>query len=173
LDELEPFDELASELRMGAGRQFRDEAEDLERLADLARLRRRTLAGIAAEAFHRGDVLAASAGTRHYKGPIVDVGADFVTIDSGAELVDLRLGAFVMTLQPGRRHALPTPSPQSFRARLVECEGTVVRLVAVDQEWAGMVAAVARDHLLVVDGGTEWFVPDKAVVAVVRTPFRQ
>lgn len=173
MDELEPFDELASELRMGAGRQFRDEAEDLERLAELARLRRRTLAGIAAEAFHRGDLLTATAGTRRYKGTIVDVGADFVTIDSGAELVDLRLGAFVVTLQPGRRDPLPVPLPQSFRARLVECEGMVARLATIDQEWTGLVKAVARDHVIIVDGSTEWFVPDRAVVAVVRTPFRQ
>lgn len=192
--ELDPeLRDLERELRERVGGEFRAEAEEGERLAARAAQRARDLAAVAAELRDRGDRIAVDVTGRTYVGHVVHVGADLLQlrtrssplmaagvagepVGSGA-VVDVHLAAPVVLRVVERVHeggVGPQPGPATFRARLLEHEvaDAVVDLTAeaVAGSVRGRVAAVGRDHVVLVDGDDDpWFVPF-ATITTVRAP---
>jgi hypothetical protein len=156
--------------------EIRLEAEEAEREAAAAAALRRDLADVARELMARGDTVAVDAGQRVFAGEIVGVGSDLLTVDAGASRVDVNL-ACVVRLQVlsrarsgGRRSS---GEAASFRARLMELQlsgqPTEVGTSGNDDEIAGPVALVGRDHVAIGEGvGPEWFLPLHSL-AYVRT----
>jgi hypothetical protein len=183
---------LDRELRERVGGEFRTEAEEGERLAARAAQRARDLAAVASELRDRGDRVAVDVAGRTYLGHVVHVGADLLQLRTrpsppgvrdvsgeplgAGSVVDVHLAAPVVlrVVQRAREggHG-PQPGPATFRARLLELElaDAVVELTAEAVAGAarGRVAAVARDHLVLLDeDATPWFVP-LATITTVRT----
>ncbi|MFO7548906.1 MAG: hypothetical protein R6X29_08590 [Acidimicrobiia bacterium] len=177
----DPFDDLARELRTGAGREWREEAEQTETETHRYRLRRRTLADLGAELLHRGDSATVVAGDRIASGRVEGAGTDYVTLVSDALEVDVRLDRVV--LRADRSPAgggEQAGGSRTWLARLREFEQTgepvELWMPATGSSVRGRVEIVASDHLVVVEAlEREVYVPLDAVVMVIRqrTPRRQ
>ncbi|HEX2421082.1 MAG TPA: hypothetical protein VHL55_05740, partial [Acidimicrobiia bacterium] len=87
----EDFEELGSELRRRMGAEIRDEAEEVERLADLQRRRRSSLGEVARSAMHRGDSVTVTIGQRSWKGTLRAVGDDYLRLESGQVVLEAPL----------------------------------------------------------------------------------
>lgn len=158
-----PDEELARELRQRLGGEFRAEAEEGERLAELARLRARGLAAVAAESRDRGDRVRIVTGGRTFTGSIVAAGRDHCTLRGPWGEVEVRLEGGPIRLvveephagEPGDSSATST----TLRARLRELELERAHIEVgthIGQEPVrGRLVAVAEDHLLIEgpDGG--------------------
>jgi hypothetical protein len=177
----DPFDELARELRTGAGREWREEAEETEAETHRYRLRRRTYADLGAELLHRGDSATVVAAGRTASGRVEGAGADYVTLVSEALEVDVRLDRVVL-----RADRSPTGGGEqvggsrTWLARLREFEQTgepvELWLPAAGVAVRGRIEMVATDHLVVIEAmEREVYLPLDAVVMVIRqrTPRRQ
>lgn len=187
--------ELDQELRERIGDGFRAEAEEGERLAALAALRGRDLQSVGAELRDRGDRVAVEVAGRTYLGTVVHVGADLIQLRAGTRtsgpiaaeptglasrtsLIDVNLAAPIVlrVVERVTEGGLgPGTGPATFRARLLELEvsRTDVELTAaaLPGPVRGLLAAVARDHLVLVDpDGTEWYVPIATVTTVRSRP---
>lgn len=157
----DPSEDLARELRHRLGGEFRAEAEEGERLAELARLRGRDLAAVAAELCDRGDRVRITTGGRTFTGVVVGAGRDRCTLGTPAGTVEIRLGGRPVQLSVVEPQAVePPPRPSSsttFRARLRELEMQAASVeVGTDgrtEPLRGRLLAVAGDHLLI--EGTE------------------
>lgn len=168
------FDDLARQLRMGAGAEMRAEAESVERETHLGRLRKRSLADAARDAMHRGDMAVIEMPGRVLAGSIAYAGADYIVIETDEHAIDVRLATVVVRFdsspEGGRR---ASGGSRTLRARLAEYEATgePITLVApgVGAEVSGVVAVAATDHLLVrrPDGSTV-HVPIEAIALVIR-----
>lgn len=170
----DPFDELAGELRQGAGREWREEAEEIEAETHVWRLRRKTLGEVAREALHRGDRLTVVCGERSAAGEVVGAGTDYLTLASDALWVDVRLDEVVI-----RRESSPsggveqTSGSTTWIARLKEFEQTgedlEVWVPASRQGLHGRIETVAADHLVVTDRlGGSVYVPLGSAAMVIR-----
>lgn len=171
--------ELARALRQGAGHEMRAEAEENENLTEVQRRRRQDLADVARAAMHRGDRLTLTVADLHLAHPVVSVGADYLVMESGDEVVDVRLDAAVINVEPrtaGGRSSHPESA--TFRARLAEHEylADVTEVVTIGgRRVAGRIEVTATDHVVVTDDtGVATFVPITAVAVVVsrRPPMR-
>lgn len=158
--------DLARELRAGAGDAFRAEAEEGERLAARAALRRRTLVDVAVAAAERGETLTVLCGERRFSGGVRHAAKDLLTIVAPGGPVHVNLaGAVVVHVGragPGRDERTGEDTP-SFKARLFELElaGTEldVGIGVSPGELVGCIRAVAVDHVLVdADDGERWAV---------------
>lgn len=165
------LDELARQLRQGTGRELRAEAAEDEQLTEIQRRRRRDMADVARDAMHRGDRVTVSVGGLHLVHDIAKVGTDYLVMDAGDGLVDIRLDAAVLTVAPrahGGRSA--TPAATTFRSRLAEHEylALPVEVVTVDgTRIDGRITVTATDHIAVSgDGFVISYVPIAAVAAV-------
>src|SRR5690606_24929311 len=117
------FDDLARSLRQGAGRELRDEAAVDEQLTRLQRLRRRDLAEAIRAAMHRGDTVTVAAGGLTLSHPLTAVGADYLTMDDGENLIDIALGHALVTTSPSREGgSAGRAASVTLRARLGEHE---------------------------------------------------
>jgi len=76
------FEELGSELRRRMGAEMRDEAEEVERLADLQRRRRGSLQDVVRAAMHRGDSVTVAIGKHSWKGTLRVVGEDYLRLEN-------------------------------------------------------------------------------------------
>lgn len=161
---------MARELRAGPGADLRADAEEGERLAAQAALRRRGLADVASEVAARGGTLTVLCRDRRFVGTVRHAARDLLTLETVGGTVHVNLAGPV-TLRGGPADESPVatwpgPSPDdapSFKARLYELElaGSDVELgVATEPgELRGRLRAVALDHVLL-DG------PDGARSAV-------
>lgn len=157
---------LASELRVTtAAADVRADAEEAERLALRASLRRRDLADVARDLMARGDRVAIDVAGRRLVGVVVHAAGDLVSLEGEAGRVDValghvrRLGVVAPDATAGRD---AVEGPRSFKARLYELEldePTVVLALADGAELTGRLRAVAVDHVLLTDlDGHEWAV---------------
>ena len=163
--------DLARELRVGVGDELRAEAEENERQAAQAALRRRRLVDVAAAARDRGETVTVVCGDRRLSGRVSHTARDLLTLATPAGPlhvnldgdVALRIGAGDGPPRGGEHEDTP-----SFKARLYELEmaGVEVDLGTTDQpgELRGRIRAVALDHVLVdTPAGERWAVGLSAV----------
>lgn len=162
-DHHDPSEELASELRQRIGGEFRANAEEGERLAELARLRSRGLPAVAAEARDRGDRVRIVASGRTFTGIIAGAGHDYCTLRGPGGDVEIPLdrGAIRLVIEePGALEPQDAPSTSTtFRARLRELEldhaDVEIGSQAGGETLQGPLVAVAEDHVVIEgsDGG--------------------
>lgn len=134
---------------------MRADAEENERLAAQAALRRRNLADMAREAADRGETISAICPGRRFTGSVGHVARDLVSLDVTGGRVHVNLEGPVV-LQTGGPSPGPAPrrsdDTPSFKARLYELELAGVEvdlgLTGSPDELRGRLRAVALDHVL-------------------------
>ena len=157
--------------------EVRLEAEEAEREAAVSAAMRRDVADVARELMAHGDTVALDVGQRSFVGPILAVGNDVVTLQTGSSRVDVnlkclqRLRVVNRARSGGRRgtHGGTT----SFRARLLELqlsdEAIEAGIADCDEPVVGPVALVGSYHIALGNQAEpEWFVP-LASLTFVRT----
>ena len=170
-DDIGALGDLARELRAGVGDELRAEAEESERQAAQAALRRRRLADVAAAARDRGEAVTAVCGHRSLAGRVRHTARDLLTLETAAGAVHVNLdGDVALRTGPetGAAHAVAHEDTPSFKARLYELEmaGAEVDLGTAGEpgELRGRIRAVALDHVLFdTAAGDRWAVGLSAV----------
>ncbi|CAN5786366.1 MAG: hypothetical protein ABR609_05475 [Acidimicrobiia bacterium] len=164
----EDFDDLASHLRRQIGGELRDEAEEVERLTELGRARKRTLADVAQIAMHAGYQATVGIGEWHWDGSITGVGVDYLLLATDTVVVEAPFTALTLTLLRTRSGGSSTVlDSRTWSARLAEmamAELSVTLLTDRDR-FEGQIQLVATDHLEF-EGGV--YVLLENVKAVVR-----
>lgn len=167
--------EVARELRERTGPEFREEAEEGERLAALAAARGRTLSDVAAELRSRGDLVSVRTGGRTLTGVVIHAGADFLTLETAATTVEVHLRRPVVLTVAERAPSggrEPAGGAATFRGRLLELEMDRAEVdVVVDavDVLSGRLRVVGRDHIILVDpDGDETFVATAWIDHVAR-----
>jgi len=173
-NETQPDPNLASELRQGAGREWSEEAAEDERLTELYRLRRLTLADQAKEMVNRGDRVSVEFGGHSFSGAVVTSGEDYITINGPGQAADIRLDAARWSVLPLDTPAPSgAPGPESFRALLHEHSASAhtVRLALPGGDMViGALSVIAEDHVVVSDvDQRRLIVPMNLILAVVRS----
>lgn len=175
--EPEEFDELAAELRRRVGAEFREEAEEVERLALLQRRRRAGMREVAEMAMHRGDQVTIRGGGREWTGGLVTVGEDYLGLRAPGALVEARLNHIALAVHPARAGGQSArPLSTTLRARLAEFEqtGETITLITSgpDLEETGVIEVVATDHIDFLTSAARIYLPLAAVTFVVRPVLR-
>ena len=172
---VDEFDDLARELREGAGRDVREEAAEDETLTELQRHRSRDLSDATREAMHRGDRVTIRVAGTTFGDPIESIGADYLTMATPESVVDVHLPRAVLTIER-RPHGGRTgkPAAWTFKARLAEHEQTrrpVELILDTGDRVRGVIHVVATDHLVIAAGETgARLVPISLVGAVLSRP---
>jgi hypothetical protein len=169
-----PDEDLASELRQGAGREWAEEAAEDERLTELHRRRRMNLADQGKEMANRGDRVSVEFSGHSFGGAVVAAGEDYVTIEGPGQTADIKLAEARWSVLP-----LDTPGqgstagPETFLALLQQHSAAeqVVRLALPGGDMViGTLKVVAGDHVDVADvDQRRLIVPMKMILAVVRS----
>lgn len=172
--ERQPDPNLASELRQRAGREWAEEAAEDERLTELHRRRRMTLADQAKELVNKGDRVSVEFGGHSFSGAVSVAGQDYVTIEGPGQAADIRLAEARWSVLPNDAPSgAQATGPQSFKALLHEHSASerVVRLALPGGDMAiGAVGIVADDHIEMVDvDQRRLIIPMKMILAVVRS----
>lgn len=165
----EDFDDLAGHLRRQIGSEFREEAEEVERLTELHRRRRQTLRDVATRAMHAGDRVTVAVGSRRWQGSIAGVGEDYLFLRTTRAVVEAPFRAITLKLEPSRSGGDTTkPSAPTWVARLAELAMSEepLTLVSETDELEGRIALVATDHLEF-EGGV--YVLIESVKAVIKS----
>lgn len=164
----------ASEVRA----ELRAEAEEYEALAARDLVRSRTLRDVALLACHRGDTVEVVTAGGRVVGTVVYAAGDLACLETATEAVDVWLRAPVGLRVVERARAGGRGSgrgAESFRARLSEHEAARVPLTLSTRlpggEIAGVVEAVAVDHLVLRDGEQVHYV-GLAAIDLARRPRR-
>jgi len=157
-DQWDDFEGLASELRQRVGSEFRREAEEVERLVELQRIRARTLSEVATEHMARGDRIAVHVGGHRLTGLVTAAIKDLLQLEEGNRSMDVNLGAGVMLELVERARSGGhdgTSGSRSFRARLAEYEQTGELLTLIlspgGTTLRGRIRVVGADHAVVED----------------------
>lgn len=169
-----PDPNLASELRQGAGRELTEEAAEDERLTELQRRRRLTLADQAKQMVNRGERVSIEFGGHSFGGAVTRSGEDYATVEGPGQSADIKLDAARWSVLPTDQPAESRPgSLESFRAVLHEhsASSQVIRLALPGGDMViGRLAVVAEDHVEVDDvDERRLIVPMKMILAVVRS----
>jgi hypothetical protein len=174
---MEPMQRDLEDVAAAIRSEVRLEAEEAEREAAVSAAMRRDVADVARELMAHGDTVAIDAGQRSFVGPILAVGTDVVTLETGSSRVDVNLNCLqrmrvVKRARSGGRRGTDRGTA-SFRARLLELqlsdEAIEAGIAGSDEPVAGPVALVGSDHIALGDEAEpEWFVP-LASLAFVRT----
>lgn len=149
----DPLDDLARTLRQGVGDELRQEAAEDEALSELQRRRRASLADSVREAVHRGDRLVVTTAGLTLASPVTAVGSDYLVLDDGERVADVRLEGAVITVEPRSHggHTAPADS-RTWKARLAEHEqlGSDVEVVTHGgQRVSGVIEVSASDHIAI------------------------
>jgi hypothetical protein len=174
----DPFEELGRELREKVGGEFRRSAEEDEFAARKAALRQRDLAQVAYELLARGDSVRVTIGSTQLRGVITHSRGNLATLTTGDSLeMHLNLSGPLL-LEVVERSTAGGSSreqygPETFVARLRELElnqaPVAIYLGFTDFQPAGVIEAVAKDHIMLV-GETTNFIPLAHIGGVRRTP---
>lgn len=170
----EPDPELASELRVGAGREWAEEAAEDERLTELHRRRRMRLGDHAREMVNRGDRVSVEFGGHSFGGAVTVAGDDYLTVEGPGQTAEIKLDEARWSVLPGERGAEGRAGGvATFQAVLHEhsAAGHVVRLALPGNDLViGRLEVVADDHVTVEDvDGRRLVVPSKLILAVLRS----
>jgi molybdopterin converting factor small subunit len=170
------LDELAAELRQRVGDEFRQEAEELERLSEQQRLRNRTLSDAAQEVMSRGDRVSITTGKHTFTGRLVSVRGSLLQVETPEAVVDANLEAPVHFTVIERSRAGGSSArggSGSFKARLSEYEQTGEALEFIisphGEVLRGRILVVGTDHIVVRDDEEQdCYLPLGTVAAVVQ-----
>ena len=114
----EPDPGLASELRLGAGKEWTEEAAEDERLTELHRRRRMTLGDHAREMVNRGDWVSVEFGGHSFGGAVTVAWDDYVTVDGPGQVAEIKLDEARWSVLPSERGPEGRPSgASSFQGR--------------------------------------------------------
>lgn len=166
--------ELSSELRQGAGREWAEEAAEDEQLTEEFRNRQLSLIAVAEQAAHRGDRATAEFDGKTLSGPIVSTGLDYVTIALSEQEAEIAINAGAWSFVPGlTSHEPAGKTPMRLRARLSEHSRDDTRLrleLAGGNALMGTIHTVSEDHLRVSDAdGRDVYVSMDLLRAVIRS----
>ena len=169
----EEFEELAGELRRRVEAEFRSEAEEVEHLAQLQRKRKAVLRDVARTAMHQGQRVTLSSAGDEWSGELLAVGADYLTLQTRAVLLDARLDSVALRLAPAREGGhTGQPGSDTFKARLTEFEMTGeelrVRCRVPVIELTGVIDVVAADHVEMRCPDERCYLPLDGVFMVIR-----
>jgi hypothetical protein len=172
--------DVGAELRSAIGDEFRLEAEAEERAVASYRVRHRSLSDVATEMMHRGETVVVFMGDTAVAGELTHVALDLATIVTRHDRsfhvnLDARVTLGRETRRARSRGRGRNPMGcDSFLAQLrsLELSEAPVWLEADGPagHQRGHIEAVAVDHLILVTGETEWFVPLRAVYGVWEVP---
>jgi hypothetical protein len=170
----EPDPTLASELRQSAGREWTEEAAEDEKLTELHRRRKMTLADSGKELVNRGNRVSVEFGGHSFSGAVVAGGSDYVLVEGPGQAADIKLDEARWSILPSEasEERVPT-SLESFKAVLHQhsAEARIVRLALPGGDMViGTIVVVADDHVEMADvDGRQLIVPLKLVLALVRS----
>ena len=166
--------DLAAELRQGAGREMAEEAAEDERLTEIHRQRRMSLADRGKEMVNRGDRVTVDFGGHSFGGAVSAAGSDYVTVAGPGQTADIKLAEARWSILP-----LDAPSgssvagAESFHALLHEhsAAGSNVRLALPGGDMViGAIVVVADEYVEVRDvDERRLIVPMKMILAIVRS----
>ena len=162
---------LESELRQTAGREWAEEAAEDERLTELMRSRRMELGQRARELVDSGNRVRVETGNQTFAGQLTYAGTDYAVVDRGDDLVAVRLDSGTVAVEPGTGPpAGQSGAPTSLKAHLAELASTgeSLRLIVGQRALIGSIDVVAEDHLVFNQDGQTILVPFRQLVAVVR-----
>ena len=175
-EDTNPNEDLGSELRAGAGREWRDEAAADEQLTELHRRRSLDLGDQAAAMVNQGLRVSVEFGGHSFGGAVAASGSDYATVNGPGQVADIKLDKSrwsvlpVIGDPPGQPSAL---GPESFTAVLHAHAGdkSTVRLALPGGDMViGIIEVVAKDHLEMSDvDGRRLLVPLSLVLAVVHS----
>lgn len=173
-DRQQPDPDLASELRQTAGHELSEEAAEDERLTELLRRRRLTLADHGKELVNRGDRVSVEFNGHTFSGAVVSAGEDYVTVEGPGQTADIRLADARWSVLPAE---MPVDAKQggaeTFRALLHvhSASQETVRLALPGGDMViGQLAVIAEDHVEMNDvDGRRLIVPTKMILAAVRS----
>lgn len=163
---------LGSELRQGAGREWAEELAEDERLTELGRRRRMDMADRAREFVARGQRVRVETGPQTFTGEVVFAGSDYAVIDRADDIAAVRLDAAIWTVEQyeagGHEQSGGSTTMKAHLAEL-ESTGETIRLITGDgKALLGSVSVVGADHVEVDQDGLAVVVPLSRIVAVVR-----
>lgn len=173
-NERQPDPDLASELRQGAGREWNEEAAEDERLTELHRRRRMTLADQAKELANRGDRVSVEVNGHTFSGRVASAGEDYVVIEGPGQVASVLLAEARWSVLPDDRPGeARRGGAETFRALLHEHSASLqvfgLALPGGDMV-TGSIEVVAVDHVVVSDvDERRQIVPTKLIRAVVRS----
>jgi len=145
--------------------EWRREEEELTRAAHEQWQHGRSLAELAADWMAQGDTVNVSWGGFSFRGTVVEIGPDRVALQTGAGLVDIRLGArSFFSVEPTRGEGTTPVAGTSMRGKLLEYETSrePVTIHAPGIEARGRVS-VAADHVLVDSGEVHRVIPLRSI----------
>jgi hypothetical protein len=148
----EEFDELAEELRRRVAAEFRNEAQEVERLVHLQRRRNAHLRDVATAAMHQGQGVTVQVLGDEWSGEVLSVGTDYLSLKTATQLLDARLDSIAIWLIPARQGgSVGKPASDTFKARLTEFEMSEELVTLRSRipviEVTGVIEVVATDHI--------------------------
>ncbi len=171
-EEREIDQNLESELRQTAGREWAEDSAENERWAELIRKRRMQLGDQAREFVHRGQRVRVETGSQTFTGEVVFAGSDYAVIERADDIAAIRLDAATWTIEPSEAGGHEqSGGATTLKAHLSELESTgeTARFLVTDgRALIGSVSVVAADHIVLNQDSVEVVVPLALVVAVVR-----
>ena len=163
---------LGSELRQTAGREWVEEAAEDERVTEHMRSRRMNLADQATEFVHRGQRVRVQTESQTFTGEVVFAGSDYAVIERADDIAAIRLDAATWTIEATEAGGHEqSGGAKTLKAHLSELEaaGETVRLLVTDgMPLIGSISVVASDHIVLNQDSLDVVVPLGLVVAVVR-----
>lgn len=160
--------EIAAELR----REWSEEAAEDERLTELLRMRRRTMAEVVEDIAHRRAGVRVTAGGHSFNGAVVWTGEDFATVRAPGQDVDIRLEAGIWEEVQAAGTDPDIGRVESFAAHLHELAasgGWIGVLLAGADTLTGRIEVVAGDHVVVADRDDRTvFVPRGVLLGTIR-----
>ena len=169
----EEFEGLAEELRRRVAADFRDEAEEVERLMQLQRRRKAFLRDVATTAMHQGQGVSLRGFGEEWIGELIAVGSDYLSLQTATQFLDARLDSVLIGLTPARQGGRTgKPASDTFKARLAEFESTgeevTVRSRRPVLEATGMIEVVAADHIEMRCPDERCYLPIDGICLVIR-----
>jgi hypothetical protein len=167
-------DDLTSELRQGAGREWAEEAAEDEQLTEKLRERQMSLVSVAEQAAHRGDRGTAEFEGKVLSGPVVSTGLDYVTLSISEQEAEIPVTVAVWSFVPGPGGRPPaTKSNVRIRARLSEYAANETRLrleLPGGNALMGTIKTVGDDHVRIADAdGRDAYVSLEMLRAIIRS----
>ena len=165
---------LGAELRQSSGAEWAAEAAEDERLTELHRRRRMTLADIGKELANRSDRVSVEFAGHKFSGVVVGAGEDYLTIAGSGQIAEVRtrFGQWAVLDSDGPR-VERIEAPSSFRASLHQhaAAETMLRLTLPGGELLiGKIAVVAEDHIELTDtDGRGVYVPMNLIAGLIRS----
>jgi hypothetical protein len=155
--------------------EARAEAREEEALVADSELREQSFADALFSLVNRGDVVQLLTPSRTFRGQLIYVGRDFVTLKDSESLVDVNLAqpCTVHVIEKSSRGRGKHDGPGTFEMRLYEykMEGAEIEVhtAALTDAIRVRIVSIGQDHIVVSDINKEvWLLPLRAISYTVR-----